>query len=226
MRKLMRTTLACVAIGATIASMAAPIAGVSPVRDGRRPPPGPTTDGPLTDRQEARRKAAMELILSGQKAPNADGVLKIGADKYFEAELTGTAQIFTILAEFGTEASNKLGAVPGPLHNQIAKPNRPIVDGQANGSYTATKPFDNSTHWQADFNRAAYLDLFYEGAPSFKLYEAQSSGAYTLAGDVSNWVTVPGNASTYGDNSVEDFGGAWQFIEDRATPGSRPRARR
>ena len=25
---------------------------------------------------------------------------------------------------------------------------------------------------------------------------------------------VPGNASTYGDNSVEDFGGSWQFIED------------
>ena len=25
---------------------------------------------------------------------------------------------------------------------------------------------------------------------------------------------VPGNASTYGDNTVEDFGGAWQFIED------------
>jgi immune inhibitor A len=25
---------------------------------------------------------------------------------------------------------------------------------------------------------------------------------------------VPGNASTYGDNAVEDFGGAWQFIED------------
>ena len=28
------------------------------------------------------------------------------------------------------------------------------------------------------------------------------------------WVQVPGNASTYGDNAVEDFGGAWQFIED------------
>ena len=25
---------------------------------------------------------------------------------------------------------------------------------------------------------------------------------------------VPGNASTYGDNAVEDFGGSWQFIED------------
>ncbi len=45
-------------------------------------------------------------------------------------------------------------------------------------------------------------------------YSKQSSGAYTVAGEVSDWVKVPGNASTYGDNTVEDFGGAWQFIED------------
>ena len=31
---------------------------------------------------------------------------------------------------------------------------------------------------------------------------------------MSDWVQVPGNASTYGDNAVEDFGGAWQFIDD------------
>ena len=27
-------------------------------------------------------------------------------------------------------------------------------------------------------------------------------------------MTVPGNASTYGDNAVEDDGGSWAFIND------------
>ena len=216
MRKLMRTVLASVAIGATIASLAAPVMAVAPVRDGH----GAATradnrPGPLTDRQEARRKAAMELILSGKKAPNEDGVVALADDKYFQAAVTGTGHVFTILSEFGDVGSGKLGRIPGPSHNQIPKPNRPVVDGQPNASYDPALPFDNSTHWKADFNRASYLDLFFGDAPSFKdFYEAQSSGAYTLTGDVTDWVTVPGNASIYGDNTVEDFGGAWQFIED------------
>lgn len=37
-----------------------------------------------------------------------------------------------------------------------------------------------------------------------------------MAGEVSEWVKVPGNASTYGDNTVEDAGGSWQFVEDSA----------
>jgi immune inhibitor A len=217
MRKLMHRTLAFVTIGATIASLAAPVIAVAPVRDARQAA-GERADnrpGPLTDRQEARRKAAMELILSGKKSPNEDGVVALAADKYYQAAVTGTGHVFTILSEFGDAGSGKLGTVPGPLHNQIPKPNRPIVDGVANAAYNSARPFDNSTHWKADFNTASYLDLFFGGEPSFKhFYESQSSGAYTLAGDVSDWVQVPGNASTYGDNSVEDFGGAWQFIED------------
>jgi immune inhibitor A len=168
----------------------------------------------------------MELILSGKKAPNAQGVVALADDKYYEAAVTGTGHVFTILSEFGDAGSGKLGTAPGPLHNEIPKPNRPIVDGTANAAYDASKAFDNSTHWKADFNRASYLDLFFGDEPSFKdFYEAQSSGNYTLDGDVTGftnvpnlanggWVKVPGNASTYGDNSVEDFGGAWQFIED------------
>ncbi|HEX8079924.1 MAG TPA: immune inhibitor A domain-containing protein [Jatrophihabitans sp.] len=156
--------------------------------------------GPLTARQEARRKAAQKLILSGQASPNADGVVKLADDKYYQAAVTGTGNVFTILSEFGTSGSGKLGTTPGPLHNQIAQPDRNV---------------DNSTVWRSDFNRAHYLDLLFGPGESFKnFYLAQSSGAYTVAGDVTDWVRVSGNASTYGDNTVENNGGAWQFVED------------
>jgi immune inhibitor A len=217
MRKLARTALAVVALSATVASLAAPVMGSAPMRGGAehradRPDNRP---GPLTDRQEARRKAAMELILSGKKSPNEDGVIALSEDKYYEATLEGDAQVFTILAEFGTESSGRFGRVPGPLHNEIPKPNRQIVDGQANPDYNPALPFDNNTHWDADFNRAHYLDLFFGDEPSLKhWYLAQSGGNYELLGDVSEWVQVPGNASLYGDNAIEDFGGSWRFIDD------------
>jgi len=74
---------------------------------------------------------------------------------------------------------------------------------------------NNSTHWMKDFDKASYESLFFGSGESFAdFYTKQSSGAYTVAGEVSDWVKVPGNASTYGDNAVEDFGGSWQFIED------------
>jgi immune inhibitor A len=156
--------------------------------------------GPLTARQDARRKAAQRLILSGRAAPNADGVVQLAEDKYFQAAVTGTGRVLTILSEFGNAGSGKLGRDPGPLHNQIAEPDRTV---------------DNSTHWVADFNRAYYEHLFFGTGESFAdFYTKQSAGNYTVAGGVSDWVQVPGNASTYGDNTVEDFGGAWQFIQD------------
>ncbi|HET8786691.1 MAG TPA: immune inhibitor A domain-containing protein, partial [Candidatus Limnocylindrales bacterium] len=217
MRKLARTALVGVATMATVASLAAPVMGAAPMRGGQSHRAGVPDNrpGPLTERQEARRKAAMELILSGKKSPNEDGVVALDTDKYYQAAVTGTGQIFTILAEFGDQGSGRLGRDPGPVHNDIPKPNREIVDGQPNGDFDATLPVDNSTHWTDDFNQAYYEDLFFGDAPSFKdFYEEQSSGNYTIDGKVSDWVTVPGNASTYGDNAVEDYGGAWQFIED------------
>jgi immune inhibitor A len=171
--------------------------------------------GPLTARQEARREAAQRLILSGQASPNADGVVQLAEDKYFQAAVGGTGQLFTILAEFGTQGSGRFGTVPGPLHNEIVKPNREVVDGVANTAYDPDLPYDNFKHWTDDFNPAYYEDLFFGAADSMAdFYSKQSSGNYTVAGEVSSWVTVPGNASTYGDNAIEDFGGAWQFIED------------
>ena len=159
--------------------------------------------GPLTARQDARRKAARELILSGQAKVSGDGVVQLAEDKYFQAALTGVGRVFTILSEFGDVGSGKLGTVPGPLHNEIVKPDRTL---------------DNSTAWTADFNRAYYEDVLFGSGESFAdFYTKQSSGSYTVAGEVSDWVRLPNNASTYGDNSIEDLGGAFRFVEDTAT---------
>jgi len=201
-----RGLIAVAAAGATVfagaafgpAAIAAP--ADSPTSDTTAAQRLDNRPGPLTERQNERRKAAQKLILSGQAAPGANGVVKLAEDKYYEASVSGTGRVFTILSEFGDQASGKLGTVPGPLHGEIPEPVRSV---------------NNSTHWTADFETPYYEDLFFGAGESFAdFYSKQSSGAYTVAGEVSDWVQVPGNASTYGDNAVEDLGGAWQFIED------------
>ena len=206
MNRRMRGLVAVAAAGMTVMAGAAfgPAAVAAPAD-------GPTSDtaaaqrldnrpGPLTERQNQRRKAAQKLILSGQASPGEDGVVQLGTDKYYQAAVTGTDRIFTILSQFGDQTAGKLGSEPGPMHNEIPQPDRTV---------------NNSTHWLPDFNQGTYEDLFFGDGESFKdFYEKQSSGNYSIDGEVSDWVTVPGNASTYGDNTVEDFGGSWQFIED------------
>ncbi|HVL61799.1 MAG TPA: immune inhibitor A domain-containing protein, partial [Microbacterium sp.] len=207
MKRRTRGMLAVVAAGATVIAGAAfgPAAIAAPSASDPNPSAAQRLDnrpGPLTERQNERRKAAQKLILSGQASPNEDGVVALdeGEDKYFEAAVTGTGRLFTILSEFGDQSSGKLGSVPGPLHNAIPKPDRTV---------------NNSTHWNQNFDSAYYHDLFFGDGESFAdFYTKQSSGNYTVEGEVSDWVKVPGNASTYGDNSVEDLGGSWQFIED------------
>ncbi|GAT74432.1 peptidase M6, immune inhibitor A [Microbacterium sp. HM58-2] len=211
MKRRTRGIIAAAATGATLiaGAMVVPPATAAPSGD------GPTSDGasaqrsdnrpgPLTDRQNERRKAAQRLILSGQASPNEDGVVALNAegDKYYEAAVTGTGRLFTILAEFGDQGSGKLGTEPGPLHNEIPEPDRIV---------------NNSTHWRADFTTEYYETLFFgDGESMADFYSKQSSGNYTVDGSVSDWVQVPGNASTYGDNTIEDYGGAWQFIADAA----------
>lgn len=208
MNRRTRGMLAVAAASATMIAGAAfgPAAIAAPAED---PNTGPAAaaearpdnrPGPLTERQNERRKAAQQLILSGQASPDEDGVVQLAGDKYYEAAVTGTGRLFTILSEFGDQGSGKLGTVPGPLHNEIPAP------GADN----------NSTYWVEDFDTTHYEDLFFakDGESFADFYTKQSSGNYTVAGEVSDWVQVPGNASTYGDNSVEDYGGAWQFIED------------
>ncbi|WP_081412747.1 immune inhibitor A domain-containing protein [Fictibacillus gelatini] len=68
--------------------------------------------------------------------------------------------------------------------------------------------------WADDFNREHYQKMLF-GDNDFTLYngdkiktfkqyyEEQSGGSYTVDGYVSNWLTVPGKAKDYGDDSPE-----------------------
>jgi immune inhibitor A len=170
-------------------------AKAAPHRSDNRP-------GPQTAKRIALRKAAIDKVAKGKADPNDEGVVQLADNQFAEAATTGTDKIFTILADFGTDGTKKLGATPGPVHNEIPKPDRTV---------------DNSTAWTQDFNKAYYEHLFNADAPAESMktyYTALSNGAYTVENTVSDWVTVPHNGSYYGDNSVEDLGGSWAFIQD------------
>jgi immune inhibitor A len=102
----------------------------------------------------------------------------------------GEDSIFTVLGEFNDFP-----------HNNNAEPDRSV---------------DNTTIWSSDFSRDYYKDLLFSEAPDDvsmrNFYIELSSNRYTVNGDVTDWVTVPGNAASYDD----DLGGGavCQFLED------------
>ncbi|MEU3476654.1 immune inhibitor A domain-containing protein [Streptomyces sp. NPDC033754] len=189
-------------------------------------------DGPFSKQQEQERKAALEQVLNGDAKIESRGgskVVKLDSKKYVELGREKTDKIFTILVEFGdkvdnttlvdredddtTELKPKYGGEPGPLHNAIAKPDR------AN---------DNSTAWQADYNRQHFQDLYFgtgkdaKGQPKQSLktyYEKTSSGRYSVDGMVSDWVKVDYNEARYGSNYCGDTNcdNVWDTVRDGVT---------
>ena len=130
--------------------------------------------GKATKKQLALRKAAFEKVVAGEATPNADGVVKLGRNKFAEVTAPKQDEIFTILAEFGTQSAGKYGTAPGPLHNQIPEPDRDE---------------DNSTTWTADYDKAYYENLFNGSGESMKTYyEALSNGKYSVTNAVQDWV--------------------------------------
>ncbi|MFC8272142.1 immune inhibitor A domain-containing protein [Streptomyces sp. NPDC057271] len=189
-------------------------------------------EGPFSEQQAQQRKAALEQVLKGEaKVENRGGskVVKLDAKKYVELGREKTDKIFTILVEFGDQVDNttlvdrkdddtdelkpKFGGTPGPLHNQIAEPDREK---------------DNSTAWQADYNQQHFQDLYFgtgkdkKGKPKHSLktyYERTSSGRYSVEGAVSDWVKVPYNEARYGSNycGQSNCGNVWDTVRDGVT---------
>ncbi|WP_069811121.1 immune inhibitor A domain-containing protein [Streptomyces sp. TP-A0874] len=181
--------------------------------------------GPFSDRQEAERKEALQDVLAGKKKAEKRGnsqVVKLGKGRYVELGREKTDKIFTILVEFGDKVDDttmydpdgpegpeepivKYGGDPGPRHNEIAEPDRRE---------------DNSTAWQADYNQEHYQDLYFseeKGKESLKkYYEKQSSGRYSVEGEVSDWVKVEYNEARYGSNYCGDSicDNVWDLIRD------------
>ncbi|MFR9797299.1 immune inhibitor A domain-containing protein [Streptomyces sp. MS06] len=165
-------------------------------------------DGPLTKRQEAQHEEALKQVISGKatvKNEHGSKVVKLnshrGQSKYVELGREKTDKIFTILVEFGDKTDSRYGGTAGPLHNQIAEPDRTQ---------------DNSTAWQADYNQKHFQDLYFgtgDGVESLKkYYEKQSSGRYSVDGEVTDWVKVPYNEARYGSNDAPH--GAWYAVQD------------
>ncbi|MFK8846907.1 immune inhibitor A domain-containing protein [Streptomyces sp. Ac-502] len=180
--------------------------------------------GPFSDQQAAQRKEALQQVISGDATPARHGasqVVKLGRGKYVELAREKTDKIFTILVEFGNKVDDttmydpdgdgpkppvkKYGGKPGPAHNTIAQPDRRN---------------DNSTAWQKDYNRQHFQDLYFSHDKKkeslAKYYEKQSSGRYSVDGEVSDWVKVDWNEARYGSNfcGSTNCASAWDLIRD------------
>ncbi|MGQ4440858.1 immune inhibitor A domain-containing protein [Streptomyces violaceoruber] len=219
-----RTAATTVAFAAAAATFSA--AGVaqadSPSRpeavDRHDPSPDKTTrshdlKGPLSDTQAAQREEALKQVISGNasvKKKDGSNVVQLkskkGDAKYVELGREKTDKIFTILVEFGDKVDSRYGGDAGPLHNEIAKPNRRT---------------DNSTAWQEDYDQEHFQDLYFgsgKGVNSVKTYyEKQSSGRYSVDGEVSDWVKVPYNEARYGSNKCDPDNCAWYAVQDGVT---------
>ncbi|MFE0414096.1 immune inhibitor A domain-containing protein [Streptomyces tendae] len=219
-----RTAATTVALAAATATLSA--AGVAQADSPSRPEavnrhdpsPDKTTrahdlKGPLSDTQAAQREEALKQVISGNasvKKKDGSNVVQLkskkGDAKYVELGREKTDKIFTILVEFGDQVDSRYGGTPGPLHNQIAKPNRKT---------------DNSTAWQEDYDQEHFQDLYFgsgKGVNSVKTYyEKQSSGRYSVDGEVSDWVKVPYNEARYGSNKCDPDNCAWYAVQDGVT---------
>nr|WP_237530915.1 immune inhibitor A domain-containing protein [Streptomyces sp. SID7813] len=167
----------------------------------------------MSDTQAAQREEALKQVISGNasvKKKDGSNVVQLkskkGDAKYVELGREKTDKIFTILVEFGDKVDSRYGGDAGPLHNEIAKPNRRT---------------DNSTAWQEDYDQEHFQDLYFgsgKGVNSVKTYyEKQSSGRYSVDGEVSDWVKVPYNEARYGSNKCDPDNCAWYAVQDGVT---------
>ncbi|MFG2196283.1 immune inhibitor A domain-containing protein [Streptomyces sp. NPDC048639] len=221
---------AVAAIGAAALTVGAAQAEDRPADIERRDPAPAKQDvehdlkGPFSDRQEAQREDALQRVLAGDAKAEKRGasqVVKLGKNKYVELGREKTDKIFTILVEFGDKVDDsttfdpdgsgpkppvvKYGGKPGPAHNEIAEPDR--AD-------------DNSTAWRKDYNRKYFEDMYFSKAKKKqslkKYYEKQSSGRYSVDGEVADWVKVKWNEARYGSNYCGDTNcpNVWDAVRD------------
>jgi immune inhibitor A len=157
------------------------------------PPATPRSDN-LTSPPQSQQAALVQkgLALKASGAVGADAsTVKIGRGakaKYVQLAQTGHSDIFVILAQFGNQINPTTGGTPGPLANQIPKPDRTV---------------DNTTIWfDGGYTPMHYQQLYFDHTPGANsvtnYYQLQSSGRFNFDGAVTDWVTVPFNEARYG----------------------------
>jgi len=167
------------------AALAAPAAGISRGEQ-EAPLRNDNKPDPLTTRQLALKEKAIAAKIEGKaKGP----VHEVARGQYVQLEREGEGAIWTVLGEFKDMA-----------HNTIPEPDRTV---------------NNTSIWVPDFSRDYYLDILFNDAPGANsmrnYYIEQSSGRYSVYGDVTDWILVPGNAVDYDDNPDSNV---WFFLED------------
>ncbi|WP_189080260.1 immune inhibitor A domain-containing protein [Mangrovihabitans endophyticus] len=226
-----------VGISVPAAASAAPPVDPAPAA---RPGSAPVDDlpNPLEDKRRALRAQAVADVASGTAKPiqrNGSTVVKVGRtngsgatnrampkagkDQYVELGRERTDRIFVILAEFGNERHPNYPDVDsdpstpgpttfdGPLHNSIPEPDRSV---------------DNTTIWQSDYSADHYRQMYFgkgNGVESLKTYyEKQSSGRYSVDGEVTDWVKVRYNEARYGRDLCGGHvcNNTWALIRDAA----------
>jgi len=146
---------------------------------------------PLTQTQRELRKRALEAKLKGKAYGKKHEVAR---GQYVELAREGEDPVWTVLGEFSDFP-----------YNNIAEPDRNV---------------DNSTIWEADFNRGHYLGMLFDEGKAVnsmrQFYIEQSSNRYAVYGDVTDWVSLPGVACDYddGDPGPGDALSVWQFLID------------
>lgn len=145
-------------------------------------------EDPLTAEQLELKARAIEARLNG-KGLGKGKVVEVAKGQFVELEREGEKPVWTVLGEFSD--------LP---HNGIYEPDRSV---------------DNSTIWVPDFSRNYYMDMLFaegEGVNSMRnYYIEQSSNRFAVYGDVTDWVTVPGNHDDYDD---EPGPSVWQFLQE------------
>lgn len=173
----------------------------------------------LGKRERELRAKALEMKLHGKVGKN-EKVVKVAPGQYVQLAREKTERVFVVIAEFGNTRhaaypDTAAGCLPapnlcfpgdgsaqrynGPLHNEIPQPDRSL---------------DNTTLWKADYNKGHYEDMYFNRMA--KYYESQSSGRYSVNGDVTEWVKVPFNEARYGRNFCGGIvcNNTWFLIRD------------
>jgi len=146
---------------------------------------------PLGIKQREMHEKALEAKLNGKAYGKTHEVAR---GQFVELERQGEDSVWTVLGEFSNFP-----------HNSIAEPDR---------------DFDNTTIWTPDFSRDYYMDMIFSEEPGSNsmrnFYIEQSSNRYTVYGDVTDWVAVPGVACDYDDGDPGPGGAlsVWQFLID------------
>ncbi|WBQ07750.1 immune inhibitor A domain-containing protein [Kribbella sp. CA-293567] len=179
----------------------------------------------LNGTAKAEKRGASTVVKLGTKTKTAGFAKgqksaagkKVKVDEYVELSREKTDKIFVVLAEFGNERHPSFpdedinATIPGPttyegpLHNAIPEPDRSV---------------DNSTVWQADYNRQHFQDMYFGSGNSVKkYYEKQSSGRYSVDGLVTDWVKVKYNEARYGRSNGKPCAGnvcnnTWNLVAD------------